>query len=610
MAYVKCRPVQHADNQIRYIFAKQLPGDPSFGEKCTPEAEATIAEFKAVRDLYPNKRRKWQAYEVFQSWSPEESKKLTREQVNQMGRELAEQYFKGHQFVVVTHSNRPHLHNHIFVNAVNIETGKSIPPKIKHVYRLREISDQICRANGLSIINQEAIERAARTPDKVQRMQRFKGHSYILDMMEKADFARKYATSYDQYKAILLEFGIGVQIEKKNITYFYPGHEKGKRGDKMGKVYNKPSLEKTFRENDEKFQKNPEGLASLKAEMAGMKGKKGESLKLPITPPAQDKGYGAFTKTSRGSGKYQYPSDEALKDSVIPIGEIQRARQVSIIDYCKRNRIALTTNAKGETVLKGKEFAVVSDQEWVNTKNKTRGTIIEFVAARHNTTYLGAIAKINNNPRLLLLEQHFGEEKRVYTSFYIPKSQRADPPNAATKLGRLLQSFGAKPEMAKTLLDKERAQVSKSGAIRIFAVGDDSGAWEYVPNQNGTWAKKKLGNARSPFVSKPGFGNKVMIFTDPSHALKERGSRLFADQKDHEGILVLWEPDHKHVDQFVASHRNVTELIFVPGNQKSPSKAELDFFNNLKKRYANLDIEVRVFELGRELTRGGPDLSL
>jgi len=402
MAYVKCRPVVNAAKQIRYLFAKQLPGDPSFGEKVTPEAEAAIQEFKAVRDLFPNKRRKWQAYEVFQSFSPEESKRLTREEVNDMGKALASEYFKGHQFIVVTHSDRAHLHNHIFVNAVNMETGRSIPPKLEHTYRLREISNQISRSRGLSVINQEASERASRAPAKVQRMRRFKGHSYILDMMEKADFAQKYATSYDQYKTILLEFGIGVQIENKNITYFYPGETRGKRGSKMGRNYNKTSLEKTFRENDEKFQKHPEGLANLKAEINGMRSKKGESLKFPVASSKPEKDYGASTKTERGSEKYHYPSDDALKDSLLPIDEIRRAREVSIIDYCKRNRIALATNEKGETVLKGKEFAVLSDREWVNTKNKTRGTIIEFVAARHNTSYLGAIAKINNNPRVLL----------------------------------------------------------------------------------------------------------------------------------------------------------------------------------------------------------------
>jgi hypothetical protein len=592
------------------MYTQQLPGDPSDAEGCTPETDVAIAEFKAVRDMHPNSRRKIEAYEIYQAWSPEESKRLTKEEVNQMGRALVEEYFKGHQFIVVTHSNRPHLHNHIIVNAVHPETGRSIPNKKEHLYRLREKSDQICRDRGLSIINGEAIDRAARAPENVQRMRRFRGHSYVLDMMEKADFARKYATSYDQYKALLLEFGVGVQIENKNITYFYPGETVGKRGSKMGKAYNKPFLEKSFRENDEKFQKHPEVLGALRGEMGAMHLKKGESLKLAVTPPLKEKDYSAFTKIARGDGKYEYPSDKALKDSVIPMAEIQRARETSILDYCKRHRIVLTTNKNGDSVLKGREYAVVSDYEWVNTKNKTRGTIIEFVAAHQNTTFLRAISQINNNPRLLFLEQHFGEEKRNYTSFYIPKSERMSAPDDLKHVGRWLQSFGSKPEVAKTLLETERVQVGKTGFIRLFSKDDPTGALEFTPNQDGSWSKKRQGTHRQPFVSKPGTGNRVTIFFDPLHAIRDQLFRLFSPQKDHDGVLVLWEPDHRMVDQFLVANKHVTELFFVPLNGKKPTQPEIDFFGILEKRYAKLNLQIRLFDTERGMTRPGPELSL
>lgn len=216
MAIVKIHPRPKVERRIRYVFAQQIPGDPADGEKCVPGPESVIAEFKAVRDAFPDRRGTHEAYEIYQSWGPEESQQLTPKDVNKMGRELVEEYFKGHQFIVVTHTNRPHLHNHIIVNAIDMETGKSILNKKHHLYRLREINDKICLARGLSIPNQAAKERSMRMPEHVHRMRRFLGHSFVLDMMEKADFARKYATSYDQYRAILLEFGIGVQVENKS----------------------------------------------------------------------------------------------------------------------------------------------------------------------------------------------------------------------------------------------------------------------------------------------------------------------------------------------------------------------------------------------------------
>jgi hypothetical protein len=610
MAYVKIHPRKNADKRIRYMLSHQLPGDPSDSEQCTPEADAASAEFKAVRDMHPNSRRKIEAYEIYQAWSPEESKRLTKDEVNQMGHALVEKYFAGHQFLVVTHSDRPHLHNHILVNAVNMETGRSIPNKKEHLYRLRERSDEICRAKGLSIPNQVAADRKARTPEKVQRMQKFRGHSFVLDMMEKADFARKYATGYDQYKAVLLEFGIGVQIENKNITYFYPGQSHGKRGSKMGKDYHKPSLEKAFRENDQMFQKKPEAIAAFRGEIAVMHLKKGESLKVAVSPRREEKDYGAFTKSVRGEGKYQYPSEAGIKDSIIPLGEIQRAKQVSILDYCKRNRISLSANKKGETVLKGREHAVLSDYEWVNTKNKTRGTIIEFVAAHHNTSFVKAIAKINNNSRLLLLEQHFGEKERSYTSFYIPKPDRMEGPKATEHLARLLQSHGVRPELSKGLLEGNQAQVAKNGLIRFFSPDDASGALEYEPKSQGSWSKKAVGVYRKPFVSKQGTGSQAMVFFEPMHAMREKPFRLFSPQKNHDGILVLWEPSHKMIDPFVAANPHLTELFFVPLNGKKPTQPEIDFFGILGRRYAKHNVQVRMFDPERGMSRPGPELSL
>jgi len=297
-------------------------------------------------------------------------------------------------------------------------------------------------------------ERRDRTPNKVKAMERWRGGSYILDTMDKADFARTYATSYDQYRALLGEFGINVQIEKKNITYFYPGQKRGKRGSKLGKKYDKPFLEESFKANDQALQSNPKLHAFLGERIAALKANSGKHKFV-------EKDYGAFTKAPRGSDKIVYPSDVELSHSLVPIGEIRRAREHNIIDYCKRNNIALMTNGKGETVLKGREYVGISGEEWINHKNKTRGTVIEFVAAHHRISLLGAVAKLNNNPRLLLLEQNLGKSERGYVSFYIPKQDLMESSAGGKKLSSFLALRGCKPELAAALLKDDLAQVGR-----------------------------------------------------------------------------------------------------------------------------------------------------
>ena len=297
MAIVKIFFRKDGAGLLEYVTQQMKPGDPKDAEKCTLDPGEAAAQMEDVRRIH-NFRGTNEAIHVIQSWSPEESKQLTSEKVNEMGRKLADGYFSGHQFHVVTHTHGAHLHNHIVINIMNMETGRSIENKKKHLYELRKLNDQIARDNGLSIPNQNAIDRERRLPEKVQKMIQYNGKSYLLDIMEKSNFARRYSTSYDEYRGILQEFGIGVQIENKNITYFYPGKIHGKRGARLGKKYDKPFLEETFRKNDELFQSRPEVRRAVRGELDTLKGRPGgesvaEALRAQFTP----KDYSAFTKT-------------------------------------------------------------------------------------------------------------------------------------------------------------------------------------------------------------------------------------------------------------------------------------------------------------------------
>ncbi len=113
-----------------------------------------------------------------------------------------------------------------------------------------------------------------------------------------------------------------------------------------------------------------------------------ESLSAP-------KDYTRFTKVSRRSENQAYPFEKELTNSIVPLDEIRKARMGSIVEYCKRNKLGMSTNAQGRTVLSGRPFVEIQDNEWINTKNKTRGTLIEFVAAHQDKSFLQAIAHIN-----------------------------------------------------------------------------------------------------------------------------------------------------------------------------------------------------------------------
>ena len=189
------RNVARANRMIRYTCDKQIPGDPIASELCSSDPESVMRQFCAIREEHDSGCEKPVA-EMVHSFSPAESKTITPELVNKIGHELATTMFPGHQVLVVTHLDRNHYHNHIFVNRYHSETGKLTRDDLRTVRKLRSLNDQICKSYGLSIPNQEKQERQARIPKQVAQMIKVGRFSYIADLMQKADFARSIATSY------------------------------------------------------------------------------------------------------------------------------------------------------------------------------------------------------------------------------------------------------------------------------------------------------------------------------------------------------------------------------------------------------------------------------
>jgi len=603
MATVKVRFNKVAASTIRYVLEHGRPGDPVDGEHCIPDGGTLAAQFKAVRDAYGFKGGN-EAMHIIQSWSPDESAKFDPAMFNELGRELATRQFPGHQVLVVTHTDRAHVHNHIVVNTVHTETGARIHNKFHHLHDLRTANDKICLDRGLTIPNQQAKGREARMPDKVQRMVRFHRFSYLMDMKQKADFARAYATSYDEYGGILGELGVTARIEAKNITYFYPGQARGKRGKNLGVAYDKSGLEKAFKANDDMFQSVPGLRAKLRGQIEQFKLVGGDQASV------QRKDYGKFTRVPRREDPTGASVHRDLSLSMLPVDEIARARQTNIIDYCRRKRIAVSKGEDGAYRLKDREHVVLREFQWTNTKNGTTGSLIDLVAAHKNLTFLQSIAEINGNPRLLLLEQHFGTQRRNYTSFYVPDSERASGPPAVKRLSEFLGAHGARPELSETLLRNHPVHVGKSGVIHLFGKDDDGGVVEYSQDAARKWRRSDRGEIRTPFLSVTGRGHKAVIFSDPLSFLAKASKDTLAGRKAADSVLVLLSSDSRAVDLFLADHKHVNQIELVQAKAGTPTQPELDFFNTLKGRYRHLEIGIEFAGPGRTLHGRGHDISL
>lgn len=90
------------------------------------------------------------AYHVRQSFRPGE---ISPEEANRLGVEFAQRFTKGkHAFVVCTHIDKAHVHNHIIWSAVNVDCDRKFRNFWGSTRAVRQLSDTICIENGLSIV--------------------------------------------------------------------------------------------------------------------------------------------------------------------------------------------------------------------------------------------------------------------------------------------------------------------------------------------------------------------------------------------------------------------------------------------------------------------------
>lgn len=90
------------------------------------------------------------AYQVRQSFKPGE---VTPEEANRIGYEFASRFLKGkHAFLVATHIDKKHIHNHIIWDATALDASRKFRNFYNSTAVIRHLSDQICVEHGLSII--------------------------------------------------------------------------------------------------------------------------------------------------------------------------------------------------------------------------------------------------------------------------------------------------------------------------------------------------------------------------------------------------------------------------------------------------------------------------
>ena len=194
-------------------------------------------QMKATRMIY-GKDDKVQAHTLIQSFKPGE---VTPEQANELGYELARKVADGHQVAIYTHTDKDHIHNHLVINSVNLDTGLKFQAHgVEAIEKVKEINDEICLAHGLTIPEEPAQIRYTAAEKSI--LERPGQTSWKDEIREKIENAKQNTPNFDAFKEKLAENGVNVIERGKTVTYQHVAENKKVRAKKLGADYEKETI--------------------------------------------------------------------------------------------------------------------------------------------------------------------------------------------------------------------------------------------------------------------------------------------------------------------------------------------------------------------------------
>ena len=158
-------------------------------------------------------------YHYVQSFDPHEE--ITPQEVNEIGVEFASRAWPGHEVLVATHVDRDHRHNHFVINSVNHETGMKLRQSPKTLQSLRQLSDEICSAHGLSVLKPYAQKPGVHDVKNGEYRAAVRSESWKFRLRGAITECMEMCWTPEQFRERMREYGYETvwRADRKHITY-------------------------------------------------------------------------------------------------------------------------------------------------------------------------------------------------------------------------------------------------------------------------------------------------------------------------------------------------------------------------------------------------------
>ncbi len=191
------------------------------------------------------------ARHLIQSFLPNET---TPEQAHQIGLDLCNKILKDeYEFVLTTHIDKGHIHNHIIFNNVNMVTGKCYQSNKKSYHKIRYQSDKLCKDNNLIVIDEhyETYKKNYKTNGKswYENEQFKKSSSWKSKLQYDIDRTIKQSKDWDDFLDKMTILGYEIK-HGKHIAFKHKDKERFTRSKVIGIDYTEDRIKERINEND------------------------------------------------------------------------------------------------------------------------------------------------------------------------------------------------------------------------------------------------------------------------------------------------------------------------------------------------------------------------
>lgn len=210
------------------------------------EFKATVELAKQVKgDFTKTGNANNIAYHMIQSFSKFDT--ITAEEAHEIGKKLADELLQGkHEYVIATHIDKGHVHNHIILNAVSFDDFRKFRTEpYKTAAKIRGISDRLCEEKGLNVLREPK--------DKGKSYKEWKetknGTSWKAQIKTEIEKAIIKSNDFEGFMKLMQQAKIEVK-EGKHIAFRLDGQQRFARGKTIGERYTKEGIIEAIKNKD------------------------------------------------------------------------------------------------------------------------------------------------------------------------------------------------------------------------------------------------------------------------------------------------------------------------------------------------------------------------